>query len=278
MDFNPNSLHPHLDEHFMLATPFEACKKYDKREIHKHDYYEIIWVISSESSDDTILIDFAEYPIEENKIYLISAGHLHRFNPANKRGWIITLSKSFYYGVTPQDLQNRSTFLINSIINKNRCDKCNTLLLWIVEEATQSKRCYLLEAYFRPLFILLTPSFEKNTNSDHNKQLVAELLNLIETNYIEQRNVKFYADSLGLSEKSANEVCKEVTQKTIKQKLQERLILEIRREIVSNKLTFKELAYKLGFNEASYFTRFFKTQTGFTPEEYKTFIEKHLEK
>jgi hypothetical protein len=49
----------------------------------------------------------------------------------------------------------------------------------------------------------------------------------------------------------------------------ERIILEAKREINFGKLTFKEIAFELGFADPAYFSRFFKVQTGMSAEQFK---------
>lgn len=204
------SLYVNFKEEFVRVTKIEDCEEYVKQNIHRHDYYEIIW-FTEVSSSDTIQIDFAEFPISENNFYLIAAGHLHRIDRTGKKGWVFTLSKNFYYAVTPLDMQTRSTYTINSILNQQKCNMCHTLIQWIVHEYNLEKRYTLLESYFKALFIHLNPVFEKNLCYDHDKKQVAHLLDLIETNYITQREVKFYATELNLSEKTANELAKKIT-------------------------------------------------------------------
>ncbi|WP_455787705.1 hypothetical protein [Parabacteroides goldsteinii] len=36
------------------------------------------------------------------------------------------------------------------------------------------------------------------------------------------------------------------------------------------------MAFDLGFSEASYFTRFFKEQSGYTPEQFRSLLKKDL--
>jgi AraC-like DNA-binding protein len=47
--------------------------------------------------------------------------------------------------------------------------------------------------------------------------------------------------------------------------ISQRLILEAKRELSFGALTIKEIAFKLGFNDTSYFSRFFKKHTGQIP-------------
>lgn len=47
--------------------------------------------------------------------------------------------------------------------------------------------------------------------------------------------------------------------------INERVILEVKRMLIRTEYDISEIAYKLGFNELSYFSRFFKRHTGMTP-------------
>lgn len=50
----------------------------------------------------------------------------------------------------------------------------------------------------------------------------------------------------------------------------ERLVLEARRLLFYTDQSLKEIAFGLGFSEASYFSRFFKRETDLTPLAYRT--------
>ncbi|MFP7654437.1 helix-turn-helix domain-containing protein [Chryseobacterium proteolyticum] len=49
----------------------------------------------------------------------------------------------------------------------------------------------------------------------------------------------------------------------------QRLLLEAKRELSFGALTVKEVAFRLGFNDSSYFSRFFKKHSGYSPEQFK---------
>ena len=57
--------------------------------------------------------------------------------------------------------------------------------------------------------------------------------------------------------------------KTITQLLHDRLILEVDRMLMAGNMTIKEIAFRLNFDDPAYFSRFYKKQTGQTPEDFK---------
>ncbi len=56
--------------------------------------------------------------------------------------------------------------------------------------------------------------------------------------------------------------------------IHQRLILEAKRLLLHSTISAKEVAYSLNFNDPSYFSRFFKTNTGFSPEGFRKEIRK----
>ncbi|WP_232516389.1 helix-turn-helix domain-containing protein [Chitinophaga caeni] len=51
--------------------------------------------------------------------------------------------------------------------------------------------------------------------------------------------------------------------------IQNRILLEAKRLLQASECSIKEIAYELGFNDLAYFSNFFKTQTGYSPRQFK---------
>jgi len=104
---------------------------------------------------------------------------------------------------------------------------------------------------------------------DLNQKRVYELMLLMDEHYKTERTAAFYSDKLGLGEKRLNQILKEKMNKSLMQLLHIRLIVEAKRKLITSDQTIKEIAYELNFEDRGYFTRFFKKQTGQTPEDFK---------
>jgi AraC-like DNA-binding protein len=140
----------------------------------------------------------------------------------------------------------------------------------ILQEYDGDNRLVLMESYMEAFLFHISALFE-NTDAVGNKSdsLVAELMKQIDRNFITERETDFYAHHFGMTNRTINEACKRGTGKTVKQHIQEKLILEIKKEIRLRRKSLKEIAFDLGFNEPAYFTRFFKLHTGLTPTEFR---------
>ncbi|QKG54540.1 AraC family transcriptional regulator [Hymenobacter sp. BRD67] len=96
----------------------------------------------------------------------------------------------------------------------------------------------------------------------------------IEENFRELHEVGAYAELLHISAGHLSEVVKAQSGKSAIKHLHERLVLEAKRLLFYTPQSLKELAFDLGFSDASYFNRFFKRETGQTPAEYRVSIRK----
>ena len=96
----------------------------------------------------------------------------------------------------------------------------------------------------------------------------------VEAQFREVHEVGAYATQLHISAGHLSEVIKAQTGRPAIKHLHERLVLEARRLLLHSQQPLKEIAYDLGFQNASYFTRFFKREAGTTPAEYRTSIRK----
>lgn len=109
--------------------------------------------------------------------------------------------------------------------------------------------------------------FEKNMN--RNYQLTYEFKRLVDQYFSTWKSIGQYASQLGISAKHLTEVVKEETGYSALQIIHERLLLESQYLLKHSTLSIKECAGVLGFETASYFSRFFKSHMIISPNEYR---------
>lgn len=135
----------------------------------------------------------------------------------------------------------------------------------------------MLSAYFTVLLTYLsrlyTAQFRENPPSA-DKLLLSTFQAKIDECFRERREVSDYASLLHLSAGHLSEVVKRQSGKPAIKHIHERIILEARRLLFHTNDSLKEIAFDLGFADASYFTRFFKRETGLTPADYRNATRK----
>ena len=99
--------------------------------------------------------------------------------------------------------------------------------------------------------------------------IIYQFKKLIDTRFKQWHTVLQYAGELRISHNHLNALCKKHLSKTALQIIQDRIMLEAKRELVFSQNTVGEIAYALGFSDVSNFNRKFKSQEGCTPKTYR---------
>jgi AraC-like DNA-binding protein len=92
---------------------------------------------------------------------------------------------------------------------------------------------------------------------------------MVENNYREHHTVAYYAQQLNKSPKTLSNLFAIYNHKPPLQVIQERLIIEAKRLLYYTDKSAKEITYDLGFDDAAYFSNFFKKHTSFSPTDFR---------
>lgn len=98
---------------------------------------------------------------------------------------------------------------------------------------------------------------------------------LLEKNIRSSFRVADYAQMLGISRIALNKAVAEVFGVTAVHLLKQRLLQEIKNDLIYTTKTPKAIASELGFSAPNHLMRFFKQQTGLTIGEYLAYIRSH---
>jgi AraC-like DNA-binding protein len=130
------------------------------------------------------------------------------------------------------------------------------------------------------LFVILVSKAEyyKQHQTFHIKassktQLFQNFTTLLEANFNKTRSANFYASELGVTYKHLNTISKALVNKTAKTVIDDYVILQAKRNLINSSIKSTQLAYKLGFEDATNFTKYFKKNTGLTPKSFKNAIK-----
>jgi len=78
-----------------------------------------------------------------------------------------------------------------------------------------------------------------------------------------------YAKLLSLSSYQLNAITKGSVGKTVSDLINEQILLEAKRYLLATPNPVKDVADLLGYEDVSYFIRFFKKHTGHSPEAFR---------
>lgn len=248
---------------------------------HRHKYYEICVFVNGAGMHD---IDFASHKIHSNSIHFLSPGQVHLISRENDYlGYLIVFSKDFYTLDTfHEDLLFKLPYFNNPtlipILNLNGQDFKEMMellaamrkeyLFW-KELSAEILRSYLQIFLVKCNQFYLSYFAEKKKTKDPYFGLVQQFNAMVEKRYFEVHLVKDYADLMGLSPAFLNKHVKKITGLTAGEIILDRLILQAKRYLIYTDLSHKEIAYRLNYDDPSYFSRIFKKKTGLTPSRFR---------
>lgn len=246
---------------------------------HRHKFYMICLVIAGSG---THVIDFEKTEIKANRLFFIRPEQVHFWNvqPGSKLA-VVQFSEDF---LTPLFSYHHIPAIAKT------SESCFDLPLetvstfWetikkIESEFTQNRinANKIIRAY---IFILLS-EIECLMNSDphqrykSNKYTILDNFRyLINLRYKEVNSVKGYAKLLNVTPNYLNIIARETTGHTANELIHKRIILEAKRLLTGRNSDVSQVAYDLGFKDASYFARFFRKCSGVSPSAFRRDIYK----
>jgi AraC-like DNA-binding protein len=108
-----------------------------------------------------------------------------------------------------------------------------------------------------------------SSHQTHGEQIMQHFLDLVAAHGATERKVAFYAEQLRLTPNHLSSVIRQQSGQTVMQWLNERTILQAKVLLKHSDLSSSDIAFRLGFTEATLFSRFFRRETDMTPKEYR---------
>ncbi|MFS4415757.1 helix-turn-helix domain-containing protein [Maribacter sp. 2307ULW6-5] len=118
------------------------------------------------------------------------------------------------------------------------------------------------------LFLDTNNSLHTN-NFGRNQELTKAFKKLLSQYILEQRNVGFYAEKLGVNPKHLSQTLKQETGHSATAIISKRTILEAKVLLQDVSMSVAQVGYALSFKNPSQFGKYFKSKTGVTPNEYR---------
>jgi len=251
---------------------------------HRTDFYILKIVTQGQSKH---MIDFNNIDVTRGSLVIIKPSQVHAFNyEPDYNGWLIAFPKTFFCNSSHDIhfLENAHIFNnLNSFtqlhLRDGELDNIVQLTLKILGELQEEPDTFQWEISHNYLSNILLTAERKylqenslvNTNvklSQENK-LVTAYNKLVNKHFRTHTKVKYYATELFVSERTLQKSTMSVLGKSPKELINAQVILESKRLLVHEVMSVKEISYLLGFEEPSNFTKFFKKNTGLSPNQFK---------
>ena len=205
-----------------------------------------------------------------------------------QEGLSITFSEGFFnMGRTDKSFLKRiSVFDINtmSVFNASKAEiELLHNLFKLIHRETRERKPYFKERIRGILQTLIYKGLEFAEKEDNTKDLqagtrilfkfqelyLADLEVIKKGKPIEIKPIAVYAEQIGVSQNHLNDTVKELTGKSAGRLIKDQIILQASICLRQSTKSVSEIAYLMGFEDSSYFTRYFKSKTGKTPTQLR---------
>lgn len=110
----------------------------------------------------------------------------------------------------------------------------------------------------------------KDVYQSRSQDYFARFMQLVSQYCKKERKVHFYASKLCISSKYLSTIIKEVSGKTPSRWIDEVIMSEAIFLLKYSNATIQEIAFQMNFPNPSFFGKFFKRYTGFSPKYYRS--------
>lgn len=260
---------------YIVNMQNEEQEGHDILKPHRDNHFLLMFAISGHFK---LNIDFKEVEFSTPTFLCVFPGQVHNIIEAkNPKGWIISFDPTLVdeeirqlFEIKfhkPILLEQQSDYYLHAVTLLNFIENLQS---GIVNKYNAKSIHSLLTALLNLIAsnITLLSSIE-NTN-EHRGTTIKDAFNkLLKQHYKTWKKPAQYAFALNVSVGHLNDTVKALTGIPISIHIQQKTILEAKRQLYFTNKSVKEIGYEVGYNEPVYFGKLFKKTTNLTPLEFR---------
>ena len=265
----------------ILVRPF-APYALEHRKLHiphRHSFYHLVYFTTGAGYHT---IDFNRFEVRPFQLYAMVPGQVHHWDfQGDVDGYVLNFSDSFFQSflLRADYLENLPLFqgvAQDSVVDipVSLREKVKELFEEMValggsiNPITRDKLRVLALKLF--LDVAGVQDIVRHAiPSSYNVTLLRNFQRLVDKHFVKLRLPKAYAALLYITPNHLNAICSDVFGLSAGEVIRNRVVLEAKRLLVNPQLTVSVVAGQLNFKDNSYFTKFFKKNTGTTPEQFR---------
>tara|TARA_R110002096_G_scaffold16106_2_gene54959 strand:+ start:4267 stop:5028 length:762 start_codon:yes stop_codon:yes gene_type:complete len=239
----------------------------------RHRFYLLKFVTRGAGSH---WVDFEKYSVSQGDVLQVRPGQVHAFDAESDHEALLLVFRP--ETVSPEQIRRLAVYLDAPFSLEPRDHTSMVQLLEFIqqmEEVPEELRLTsmapgLLQAILSGLTDLYLRRNEETRGPAHNRasELVFGLENVLMDEPIRQ-SLSAYASQLHVTPRTLARACRTIRGISPKRLVDLHCVLEAKRKLVLGDETVEEIAFDLGFSEATNFVKFFKRIAGTTPEAFR---------
>jgi AraC family transcriptional activator of pobA len=211
-----------------------------------------------------------------------TVAHGFRFQPTVTEGWVVSFTEDVTHALGERSgeamarLKALATQPLVPVADTAEVKRLSALCADLYEERFLARegfrlamRCYLALIAIEVARLAASRARSGMVTLRPADPTVEKLRRLVEENFRRERLLGFYAEKLSMTPDRLNDHVKRATGVTAGHLIRQRVLTEAKRQLVFTNQPIHEIAYDLAFSDPSHFARFFRQQTGTTPQAFR---------
>ena len=294
--YGPERSYPYDLEIFRVSELRRRTSREGMRRTYGYTFYMLILVTEGRG---TQLLDFEPRASQAGSLLVVRPGQAHNFGEEEDwDGWILLMRREFPWpassrgSVSPAcDIKRLPAFLQ---LDADGLARLATSIAWMREDAARQApdspgasrpatvtsaewindvQASLRHAVYALVSWLVVACGHKQLDAPNRGPALQRFhlfRDLVEQHLTEWKSINLYAAEMACTERSLTRAVLEVEGVSAKQFVSKRLALEAKRLLVHTDSPVGVIADKLGFKEATHFSKFFRGMAGCTPLQFRS--------
>ncbi len=269
------------DETFVHVETIAYRSRRYQWQIHAHIHSDLDQLLFIRDGSGIMQVDAQELPIRAPALLIVPATVVHGFRFARgTRGFVVTAAQPLIRTLQAREPQLRRVFAAPVCLGlsgvasaatdlENLMHRLRRETLWEAPANRLATEAWLAAVMITTLRLLPARPCGHWHARGPEATLVDRFRDLLDERCRSRWSVERYARQLAVTPGKLRAACLALSGKPPRQLLHERVLLEARRALTYTDLTIAQTAYRLGFSDPGYFSRFFSTHTGESPQTFR---------
>lgn len=247
---------------------------------HRIEFYAIIFITNGKGVHQ---INFDTYSYQQNDIIFVGSLQSHTWKQyKNAQGYLILFTEKFLHRNQIKFKDLSYSYPYNSVLykpvvslkSKNETKTFDQLIKYLYNEFNNpisNEKQEILQCLLRTFLLKIRTHNRQNKIAANSKgrELFIRFQNLLDRKLSISRNANDYCLWLNVSFKQLNNLCKELTNKTLKAFIDSIVILRAKQYLMDGDKNISEVSSLLGFDEITNFTKYFTKHTSMSPSAFQ---------
>lgn len=248
---------------------------------HRHSFYMICLI---RKGCGIHVVDFEEIPVLANRLFILNPSQVHFWKlDTDTHISLVQFAESIFQfeGLPGGEFLSKTSLFHKCYLDLNARQTSEVLDLFLkLETELKSYDSFSIDI-IKGYLQIMSGTIGRIINSESNagtlnpkEHKLQDFMNLVNRHYATHKGVNFYATELNITANYLNMLSRKIFGKNAGDVISFRVMLEAKRLLYHTSQDISQIAFSLGFEDPSYFSRFFRKNEKTSPSEFRDLIYK----